>query len=97
MTDRKVVLIDKERVAELRFPIEEVLKDADKIKQRKLEAERATLLGNALVHNKVKIIFEDSEGAKQIETTIWGTTDKRILLKGALAIPLHRIHQIKIY
>jgi uncharacterized protein (UPF0248 family) len=47
-----------------------------------------------LYHNKVKIVFEDREGAKMVETTIWATTDAAIMLKGGVVIPIHRIHSI---
>jgi hypothetical protein len=30
-----------------------------------------------------------------VETTIWATTDKRIVLKGGVVIPINRIHQVK--
>jgi hypothetical protein len=60
-----------------------------------LDLERATALGN-VEHNKIKITFEDSEGLKQVETTIWATTDKRIILKGGVVIPIIRIHEVKI-
>ena len=93
-TTRKVIIVDKETIAELLFPAIEVLITIEEITQRKLDAERATLLGNN-EHSKVKITFEDNMNVKQTETTIWGTTDKRIILKGGMVIPLHRIHEIK--
>lgn len=93
-TTRKVIIIDKENVADLLFPATDVLATIEEIIQRKLDAERATLLGNN-ERCKVKIVFEDSENTKQIDTTIWGTTDKRIILKGGMVIPLHRIFEIK--
>ncbi len=93
-TTRKVIIIDKENVADLSFPAADVLTNEEEIVQRKLDAERATLLGNN-EHAKVKIVFEDDVNTKQIETTIWGTTDKRIILKGGMVIPLHRILEIK--
>ena len=61
---------------------------------RNIDLERAMKLGN-LEHNKIKIVFEDSEGLKQVETTVWGGTDKRVILKQAILIPIHRIHEIK--
>ena len=82
-------------MANLRFPNEEVLLSADAIKARKMELEKALKLGN-IEHGKIRIIFEDNAGLKQVETTIWGVTDKRIILKQGLVIPIHRIHEIKI-
>ncbi|MBI2269913.1 MAG: hypothetical protein HYU69_06080 [Bacteroidetes bacterium] len=88
-------VIEKEEVVNLRFPAAEVLISADDIKARKTELDKALKLGN-VEHGKIKIIFEDANGIKQIETTIWGVTDKRIILKQGIVLPIHRIHEIKI-
>ena len=88
-------LIEKEEVANLRFPAEEVLVSEEAIKARRIELDKALKLGN-VEHGKIKVIFEDTEGMKQIETTIWGVTDKRIILKQGVVLPIHRIHEIKI-
>ncbi|MCC6251315.1 MAG: hypothetical protein IT238_02495 [Bacteroidia bacterium] len=89
------IIVSKESIANLIFPPEEVLKTKDEINKRMLDLERATTLGN-VEHNKIKILFEDSEGLKQVETTIWATTDKRIILKGGIIIPIMRIYEVKI-
>jgi len=88
------IIVSKESIADLTFPNEEVLIQADAIQSRKNDLERATTLGN-VEQNKTKIIFEDKDGVKQVETTIWATTDKRIVLKGGVVIPINRIHQVK--
>lgn len=87
-------LIEKENIRGLKFPDNEVLFSKDEIKIRNSDLERAMKLGN-LEHNKIKIVFEDSEGVKQVETTVWGVTDKRVILKQGILIPIHRIHEIK--
>ncbi len=91
---KKPEVIEKEQVAQLRFPNEEVLLAADAIKLRKADLDKALKLGN-IEKGKIKIVFEDSESIKQIETTIWGVTDKRIILKQGVVIPIHRIHEVK--
>jgi uncharacterized protein (UPF0248 family) len=91
----KPVLIDKEVVSDLRFPEPDVLFNAAAILKRKNEIERAVYLGNT-EHAKVRILFQDADGLKQIETTIWGSTDKRIILKSGMVIPIHRIQEVKI-
>jgi uncharacterized protein (UPF0248 family) len=91
----KPVLIDKEVVSDLRFPEPDVLFNPAAILKRKNEIERAVYLGNT-EHTKVRIMFQDADGLKQIETTIWGSTDKRIILKSGMVIPIHRIQEIKI-
>ncbi|MDO9185885.1 MAG: hypothetical protein Q7W13_07730 [Bacteroidia bacterium] len=88
------LLIEKENIRGLKFPTNDVLASTDEIKNRYSSLERALKLGN-LEHNKIKIVFEDEEGIKQVETTVWGVTDKRVILKQGILIPIHRIHEIK--
>ncbi len=88
-----IVLVEKETIADMHFPEQEVLMGQDQINSRQYEAERAMKLGNYF-KDKVKIIFEDSEGIKMVETTIWGVIDKRLLLKRGLVLPLYRVHEI---
>lgn len=86
--------IEKESILGLKFPDNDVLSSKDAIKNRYSNLERALKLGN-LEHNKIKIVFEDADGVKQVETTVWGVTDKRVILKQGVLIPIHRIHEIK--
>ena len=85
--------VQKEEVAGLHFPLEDVLVSADDIKIRNAGLDRALKLGN-LEHAKIKIVFEDVIGLKEVETTVWGVTDKRVILKQGLVIPIHRIYEI---
>ncbi|MGE0561249.1 MAG: hypothetical protein AB7O47_05495 [Flavobacteriales bacterium] len=89
-------IVAKEDISKLIFPKEEVLKDAEKQKELKATLDKALKLGNAY-KGKVKILFEDNEGLKSVETTIWGLTDKNILLKQTIILPTRRIHEIKFY
>lgn len=98
MTQTSTVVIapvQKEDVHQLLFPNEEVLVGAEAIEQRRIALERAVVLGNTY-KGKTKIVFEDSESIKQIETHIWGLTDKRVILKQGIVIPIHRIHEVKL-
>ena len=85
--------IEKETISEMSFPNEDVLSNADERRQRRNELDRALILGN-VDHSKVKIIFSDMTGMKQVETTIWAVTEERIILKSGMVIPIRRIHQI---
>jgi len=88
-----VQLIEKEQIKFLSFPKEDVLnKKKDQI-DRILELQRALSLGN-LERHKVKIVFIDDTGIKKVETTIWGITDKEVILKQATIIPLERVLSI---
>jgi hypothetical protein len=87
-------LIDKEAVAGLRFPEKEVLTSKESIRERDTELHRALMLGN-MEHTKIKIYFEDDESLKVVDTTVWGLTDKRVILKQGIVIPIHRVHKLK--
>ena len=89
----KPTLIEKENIAGLKFPDEDVLTSKDEMKIRSASLERALKLGN-LEHNKIKIVFEDSAGLKEVITTVWGVTDKRVILKQGVVIPIHRVYEI---
>lgn len=85
--------IEKERIETLKFPNDEVLLDKILIIERENELNRALTLGN-LEHAKIKIYFEDDTSHKLVETTVWGVTDKRVILKKGVVIPIHRVHRI---
>lgn len=87
--------IEKEQITNLKFPQEEVLKDKDQINEREAELNRALALGN-LENIKIKIYFEDDSSLKLVETTVWGVTDKRVILKQGTVIPINRVHKISL-
>lgn len=87
--------VQKEEVTHLNFPVGEVLTGAETIENRRKILEQAVVLGNTY-KGKTKIVFEDNEGIKQIDTHIWGLTDKRVILKQGIVIPIHRIHEVKL-
>jgi hypothetical protein len=91
--ERKPISIPKEQVNSLSFPNGEVLKNQDDIRMRRAALERAVQLGN-VEKSKVKIVFEDVDGLKFVETTVWSITDDRVILKGDGSIPLRRVHQV---
>jgi len=85
-----IQIIEKEQIKFLKFPKKDVLaKKAEKV-NRSIELNRALYLGN-LEHEKVRITFQDETGLKRVETTIWGVTDKSVILKQSTIIPLARI------
>jgi hypothetical protein len=92
-TSNRPVLIDKDVVKDLRFPPTEVLSSPEEIVRRRNELSRALVLGN-VDHNKVRIIFSDTEGPKMVETTIWAVTELRVVLKSGMVIPINRILEV---
>ena len=91
--DTAFELIDKELITSLNFPKTDVLEDKEAILSRKNDLDRALSLGN-LEHVKIQIYFEDDMSKKMVETTIWGVTDERVILKQGVVIPVKRIHKI---
>ncbi|MFD0993014.1 hypothetical protein [Tenacibaculum geojense] len=89
-TSAKFKAIAKEQIKFLKFPKEEVLQKKNAIVSRFKDIQRALYLGN-IEHQKVKILFADASGYKKVETTIWGVTDKSVILKESTIIPLSRI------
>ena len=87
--------IEKEKIESLKFPSTEVLMDEEKINERRKELDRALALGN-LEHTKIRIYFEDDTSCKVVDTTVWGVTDKRVILKQGVVIPIHRVHSLKL-
>ncbi len=85
-------MIEKEAILSLHFPDSEVLQAKEEMIQRDSDLDRALSLGN-LEHSKIRIYFEDDTSKKMVETTIWGVTDKRVILKQGVVIPINRIYK----
>jgi len=90
------IIVEKENIPQLSFPKRDVLTTELEQKERHRRIIMAMRLGNSKKY-KVKIIFEDIEGLKKVETTIWGVTVKNIILKQGTLIPINRIHEIKFF
>ena len=85
-----VQIVKKEEIKFLKFPKEDVLNNKNEKINRFVELHRALYLGN-LEHEKVRITFSDDKSLKRVDTTIWGVTDKAVILKKSTIIPLERI------
>ncbi|MFA9190665.1 hypothetical protein AAGV28_04710 [Flavobacterium sp. FZUC8N2.13] len=85
--------IEKENISSLMFPSTDVLDDDNEIKTRTSEINRALSLGN-LEHSKIKIFFEDNQSKKIVNTTVWAVTDKNVILKQGVMIPIQRIYKL---
>lgn len=88
-----ISIIDKGMIETLEFPKQEVLLDAEQIEHRRIESLRAMKLGNSF-KDKIRIIFEDAEGIKVVETTVWGVMDGYLIFKRGMLLPLHRVYEI---
>ncbi len=94
MLDSDAQLIQKERISSLRFPREPVtLSELDRSVIMK-DLEKAAHLGNA-EHGKCRILFEDDQGLKAVETTIWTFDPENIVLKYGMVIPVARVVRVE--
>ncbi|MBK7385066.1 MAG: hypothetical protein IPI81_17290 [Flavobacteriales bacterium] len=83
-------IVPKEGIPSLRFPKEPVELSDETRKEIHLRMEQALRLGSA-EHGKCRILFEDDEGLKAVETTIWAFDAQVIVLKYGLTIPVSRV------
>lgn len=88
--------VEKEEVENLVFPAEPIkLRTPEEQKALLKKLHDAEKIGN-LFHDKIEIIFQDSEGLKEVNTTIWAVGEDHIVLKKGVFIPIHRIVSIKL-
>lgn len=87
----KPELIEKELIQSLSFSRKTPIKQHPDLQE---QIKHATRLGNAY-RSKVSIYFEDDEGTKRVDTTIWAHGAKYICLKGGVWLPISRIIEIK--
>lgn len=85
------IIINKEQIKDLSFKSPLSFTQEEDI-HRKLE--EATRLGNGY-HTKITIVFQDDEGLKRVDTTVWATGQKYICLKGGMWIPINHIVSVE--
>lgn len=85
--------IAREIIPNLRCINSEVLECAEAYLQRKLSLQRAAQMSHTF-YTKAKITFVTEEGIKEVITTIWAATDKNIILKGGISIPVCCIKEV---
>ncbi|MFL2585549.1 MAG: hypothetical protein ACJ0QO_02705 [Parvicellaceae bacterium] len=86
----KPTVIEKEIIPNLLFPTIPINKTKEEMKKLVLKLKRSMVLGN-IDRTKMRIIFEDDEGTKEVRTTIWAVGDKNIVLKKGVTIPINRL------
>ena len=87
----KPTQIEKEVISTLPFRSKSKIKQHPKLMD---QIKVATRLGNGY-RGKVSIYFEDDEGLKCVNTTIWAHGARFICLKGGVWLPISRIVEIK--
>ena len=86
--------ITREKVKQLLFSSDDVLKDKNRKNARKHKLNRALMLGN-LYKRKVKIQLLTAEGfMKKVDTTIWSVGEEFVSLKDGIYLPIKSILDI---
>ncbi|HYV92584.1 MAG TPA: hypothetical protein VE978_12390 [Chitinophagales bacterium] len=93
MENFSIPLVPKEKLHHYHFLNREVLETGIKVDDRRRLLDEAMLLGNG-EKQKVKMIFETTEGPIMVETTVWDATDSHVELKGATDIPICCIREV---
>ena len=91
-----ICLINKEDLPSYEIARGDALSNPVDIVSRKHDLDRAMKLGNN-EHQKVKIIFETTEGTIAVETTVWEVTQNYVILKSNMALPIRCVHRIDFY
>ena len=84
------LLVEKETIPSLSF------NDKSRVEQHpnlRKQIDKATILGNTH-RRKVSILFQDDDGMKRVDTTIWASGTKFVCLKGGIWIPISRLKEI---
>ncbi|MEM9340130.1 MAG: hypothetical protein AAGA66_15455 [Bacteroidota bacterium] len=88
--------IDKSTLRNMPFKTREILVDKDDIQRRLDDLNRAMLLGN-LFKETVRLQFQNSRSEPmETEATVWSVTEKNVILKGGLTIPIHSISKVRL-
>lgn len=88
--------IEKESIPYLSFEENEVLDDPFLQIQRSVKLHSAMLLGNCF-KEKVSILFKTLEGIKEVKTTVWAATEKYVVLKSGISIPVVSILSVNLF
>lgn len=86
--------IPKEQIPSLRFPRQPLALSEHERSIIHHNLAKATRLGNA-EHGKCRIVFQDDEGVKVVETTVWTFDPENIVLKYGMIIPVARVISVE--
>ncbi|PVH27035.1 hypothetical protein [Sphingobacterium corticibacter] len=82
-------LIEKEEIEQYKFVPAEV----DRTKEFASKLSDALRLGNEF-KSKTAMTFMTEDGPKRVETTVWSLTEKYIVLKASVLIPMRSLIDI---
>jgi len=90
-TDQPIETVEKEIIPDLQFAPGDVVADQAAQERRRVDAERASRLGNAY-HGKLDIFFQTADGqTKRVQTAVWGAHPEYLTLKAGIMLPLRAV------
>jgi hypothetical protein len=89
----ELTIIPKEDLSGYHFVQHDVLTDEVERAKRKILLEGAMALGNDF-KQKVRLVFDTTEGTCAVETTVWAVTNNHVELKAGKDIPIHAIREV---
>ncbi|MFP5471371.1 MAG: hypothetical protein ACLGGV_07220 [Bacteroidia bacterium] len=91
----KSQLVEKEDIVSLHFPKDPLPRTKDEKKVLMMKLQKAQTLGN-VHHNKIKIHFQDDQGPKVVNTTVWALGTDYVVLKKGIFVPINRIIDVEV-
>ncbi len=87
--------IDREQLKQCAFIKPTNSQDDFELSERNKGLYLAMLMGNNY-ESKVKIVFNTTEGYREILTLVWATTEKYVMLKEGNSIPIEAIAYVEL-
>ena len=85
--------INQSELMKVAFKNDDNMYVQEQIKMKDQKLYMAMLMGNNY-YNNVRIIFNTEEGESEIVSRIWARTDKFIVLRGGVFIPINSVIDI---
>ena len=85
--------IDQQELLKVIFKNEQKMYIQEQVKTRDQKVYMAMLMGNHHYDN-VRILFDTEDGEREITSRIWARTDKFVVLKGGVFIPIGAVIDI---
>jgi hypothetical protein len=85
--------IEQTELLKVIFKNEDTMYIQEQVKSRDQKLYMAMLMGNNY-HDNVRILFNTEDGEREIVSRIWARTDKFVVLKGGMFIPIGAVIDI---
>ena len=85
--------LDNDQILKVAFKNDNNMSVQENINMKDQKLYMAMLMGNNY-YNNVRIIFNTEEGESEIVSRIWARTDKVIVLRGGVFIPINSVVDI---